>query len=99
MTTYPHGGWFLLLNFALPHFTSSISPGRQVLSNHGSSGPYRRSKVFQLLPGTVWIQLRHLTAIKVLPHQIGKPSRFVLSDLPWTVSPCLFDPGWNPLAT
>jgi len=30
------------------HFTSSISSGRQVFSNHGSSGPQRRKIAFQL---------------------------------------------------
>ncbi len=35
------------------YFTSSISPGFQVLSNHGSSGPYNRRIVNQPLPGTV----------------------------------------------
>ena len=35
------------------YFTNSISLGRQVLSIHGSSGPYMRKMVNQLLPGTV----------------------------------------------
>ena len=43
-------------------FTSSISLGRQVLSNHGSSGPYRRKRVFQPLPGMVCTQLFSLPA-------------------------------------
>jgi hypothetical protein len=37
-----------LENFLLmPYFTNSISPGRHVLSNHGSSAPYRRNMVNQ----------------------------------------------------
>ena len=35
----------------------SISPGRQVLSNHGSSGPYSRNTTNQPLPGIVCTQL------------------------------------------
>lgn len=42
------------------YFTSSISPGLQVLSNHGSSAPYMRNTVFQPLPGTVWTQFDSL---------------------------------------
>lgn len=37
-----------------------ISPGRQVWSNQGSSGPYSRRIVFQPLPGTVCSQLLSL---------------------------------------
>ena len=44
------------------HFTSSISLGRQVLFNHGSSGPYMRRITNQLLPGTVCSQLFSLPA-------------------------------------
>jgi len=35
------------------HSTSSNAPGRQVLSNQGSSGPYRRRAANQPFPGTV----------------------------------------------
>ena len=35
------------------YFTSSSSLGRQVLSNQGSSGPYIRRRMNQLLPGMV----------------------------------------------
>ena len=35
------------------YWIASISPGRQVLSNHGSSGLYSLSMVNQPLPGTV----------------------------------------------
>ena len=35
------------------HFTSSISLSFQVLSNHGSSGPYSRNSMFHPLPGMV----------------------------------------------
>jgi len=40
----------------------SISPGRQVLSNQGCSGPYSRNNVFQPLPGLVCNQLASLPA-------------------------------------
>ena len=35
------------------YFTSSISLSFQVLSNHGSSGPYNLKSMFQPLPGIV----------------------------------------------
>ena len=41
---------------ATRHGSSSISPGRQVLLNHGSSGPYMRSSMFQDAPGIVCTQ-------------------------------------------
>jgi hypothetical protein len=52
----------VLLGFVLFHtyFTNSISPGRQVLSNHGCSGPYRGSSTKKLLPGMVSTQLLSL---------------------------------------
>jgi hypothetical protein len=43
-------------------YIGSISPGRQVLLNHGSSGPYSRKRVFQPLPGIVCTQLASLPA-------------------------------------
>lgn len=50
--------WFIFLVESTPscseyQFTSSISPGFQLLSNQGSSGPYKRSNTFQPFPGTV----------------------------------------------
>ena len=44
------------------HGCGSISPGCQVLSNQGSSGLYRRKRVFQPVPGMVWIQFDSLPA-------------------------------------
>src|SRR5210317_1498314 len=41
----------------LNYFTNSISPGRQVFSIQGSSGPYIRNATNQPLPGTVASQL------------------------------------------
>ena len=41
---------------------NSISPGRQVLLNHGSSGPYRRRIMNQPLPGIVCTQLFSMPA-------------------------------------
>jgi hypothetical protein len=46
---------------------SSNSPGRQVWSNHGSSGPYSRSTMNQPFPGTVWIQFSSRPAGAVGP--------------------------------
>jgi len=46
----------------LGYFTRSKSPGFHDLSNHGSSGPYRRSRADQLLPGMVCTQLPSLPA-------------------------------------
>jgi len=47
--------------FDLEHyFMSSISPGRQVFSIHGSSGPYMRRMQNQLLSGRVASQLPSL---------------------------------------
>lgn len=60
------GGWFSVratnsVRAQMPRqFTNSISPGRQVLSNQGCNGPYRRSSVFQPLPGIVCTQLLSL---------------------------------------
>ncbi len=45
-----------------PYLTSSISPGRQVLSNQGSSGPYSRRIMNQPFPGIVCTQLFSLPA-------------------------------------
>ena len=47
----------LFMLFAVAYFTCSISPGFQVFSNQGWSGPLRRSIVFQPLPGTVCTKL------------------------------------------
>ncbi len=44
----------------LPQNIISISPGRQVLSNHGSSGPYSRNMTNHPLPGMVCIELASL---------------------------------------
>jgi len=46
----------------LVYFINSISLGRQVCLIHGSSGPYIRRIVNQLLPGTVASQLPSLPA-------------------------------------
>ena len=45
---------------SVAHFTNVISPGFQVLSNHGSRGPYARKSVNQPLPGLVSVQLASL---------------------------------------
>ena len=47
---------------SVPYLTSSISPGRQVLSNHDSNGPYRRRSMNQPLPGIVCTQLFSIPA-------------------------------------
>jgi hypothetical protein len=41
-------------------YIGSISPGRQVLLNQGSSGPYSRKRVFQPFPGIVCTQFASL---------------------------------------
>src|SRR5271165_5418611 len=56
VSTLP-GGYDYSCFLPVAYFTCSISPGFQVLSNHGWSGPLRRRMVFQPLPGTVCTQL------------------------------------------
>jgi len=41
-------------------YIGSISPGRQVLLNQGSSGPYSRKSMFQPFPGIVCTQFASL---------------------------------------
>jgi len=49
--------------------TTSNSPGFHVLSNHGCSGPPRRRRTFQPLPGTVCTQLVSCPFGAVGPNQ------------------------------
>jgi len=46
-----------LSDIAGSYSTGSKSPGFQLLSNHGSRGPYSRSSTLNPFPGMVWIQL------------------------------------------
>ncbi len=52
--------WQTLSNLSTAYFINPISLGRQVWLIHGSSGPYIRRIVNQLLPGIVWSQLPSL---------------------------------------
>ena len=45
--------WIRLFGGVPSHLTIAISPGRQVLLNHGSRGPYSRRIMNQPLPGMV----------------------------------------------
>ena len=47
----------LIRHHSSPQSVGSSSPGRQVLSNHASNGPYSRSMMNHDLPGTVCTQL------------------------------------------
>src|SRR5262245_31151890 len=61
------------------YFTSSKSPGFQVLSNQGCRGAYNRSNTFQPFPGTVCTQLFSCPAGAFGPnHTVTEPSGFFL---------------------
>ena len=71
----------------------SISPGRQVRLNHGSSGPYRRRIMNQVWPGTVYTQFDSLPAGALGPKNTStEPSPFVCRSLFWllTLGNCWF---------
>src|ERR1019366_5083523 len=69
------------------YFWSSISPGRHVLSNHGSSGPYSRRIMNQPFLGMVWIQLCSSPAGALGPKYTSTdPSAFVLIPLSWLLT-------------
>src|SRR5215210_3743066 len=56
-------------------FLRTISGSCQVMSNHGSSGPYRRSSGHHDLPGSVGIQLESLPSGAVgANHSTYEPS-------------------------
>ena len=64
-----------------------MSPGRQVLANQGSSGPYRRRMVFQPVPGTVWTQLVSLPTGGLGPKNTSTvPSGFFCRPLVWLLT-------------
>src|SRR5271170_400080 len=70
-----HRPWFL--SKRLNYLLSSSSPGCQVLSNHGSRGPYSRKITHQPFPGTVCTQLPALPAGAVGPKYTSyEPSGF-----------------------